>query len=160
MKIYIIGSGVSGLIAASNLAKNDHDVTLIEKNDVVGGRLFEFNIKGYRFNNGPSWYWMKDVFEQVFGEIGIKNMYKLRKLDPQYEIVFSDKTIKVPGNYEDMKKLFNGDKKLDEFVERSKNKYELSRKIFLNYWNLSITEYFNKDTLNNLFSFYKLHKIL
>ncbi len=157
-KIYIIGGGVSGMTSACFLKKQGYQVCIIEKNDTLGGRLFEFREKGFRFNNGPSWYWMKDVFEEVFDEIGIpKNKrYKLERLDPQYKVVFENSELNIPGKFEDVQKMFNNkspDNKLDLLVEQSKKKYEISRNIFLNYTNLSFTEYLNFKTVKNILGF-------
>lgn len=157
-KIYIIGGGVSGLVSACYLKKKGYSVCIIEKNNKLGGRLFEFDEHGFRFNNGPSWYWMKDVFYQTFSEIGIKEseIYDLKRLDPQYKIIFEDLELTVPGNYQNMKKLFDNhdpNHKLNLFVEKSQKKYFLSRKYFLNYENLSFLEYFNYHTFKNIFSF-------
>ena len=151
-KIYVIGGGISGLVAACYLRRNNYNVCIIEKNDVVGGRLFEFKEKGFRFNNGPSWYWMKDIFEKVFEEIGIKNddMYKLIKLDPQYKIVFENNDLPIPGNYTEINKMFKSDNpKFDNFINRSSFKYKISVDQFLKYNNLSFTEYINRKTLKH-----------
>ena len=65
-KITIIGSGISSLSCASFLAKEGHDVTILEKNDSIGGRARQFTEDGYVFDMGPSWYWMPEVFENFF----------------------------------------------------------------------------------------------
>jgi monoamine oxidase len=39
MKIVVIGAGASGLMAASVLCENNHDVTVIEARDRIGGRI-------------------------------------------------------------------------------------------------------------------------
>ena len=41
-------------------------VTVLEKNEQPGGRARQLNIDGFRFDMGPSWYWMPDVFERFF----------------------------------------------------------------------------------------------
>ena len=69
-KVIIIGSGLSGLSASCYLAQNNFDVTIIEKNDSVGGRLSKFEKDGFVFDMGPSWYWMPDVFENFFNDFG------------------------------------------------------------------------------------------
>ena len=38
-KIVIIGSGINGLVASNYLAKEDYDVTVIDKNSYTGGAV-------------------------------------------------------------------------------------------------------------------------
>ena len=42
------------------------EVTLVEKNTAVGGRARALEQDGFRFDMGPTWYWMPEVFEQFF----------------------------------------------------------------------------------------------
>ena len=49
-KIYIIGAGVSGLIAASVLEKNGLNPTIIEASGRVGGRVKTDIIDGYQLD--------------------------------------------------------------------------------------------------------------
>ena len=43
MKVIVIGSGFSGLSAATSLADKGHEVVILEKNTVAGGRARVFN---------------------------------------------------------------------------------------------------------------------
>lgn len=52
MVIGIIGTGISGLIAGKRLADAGHDVTLIEKNRSVGGRLSTVELDGLQLDEG------------------------------------------------------------------------------------------------------------
>lgn len=65
-KVIVIGSGFAGLSAATHLAAAGYEVTVLEKNESPGGRARKFEIDGYMFDMGPSWYWMPEVFEQYF----------------------------------------------------------------------------------------------
>ncbi|MDZ7845731.1 MAG: FAD-dependent oxidoreductase [Owenweeksia sp.] len=65
-KVVVIGSGFAGLSAATNLAHYGFEVTLLEKNNNIGGRARKFSAQGFTFDMGPSWYWMPDVFRAVF----------------------------------------------------------------------------------------------
>ena len=65
-KALVIGSGFSGLSCASYLAKNGIQVTVVEKNNQLGGRARVFSEQGFKFDMGPSWYWMPDIFESYF----------------------------------------------------------------------------------------------
>jgi phytoene desaturase len=62
-KVTVIGAGFSGLSAATCLADAGYDVTVVEKNNMAGGRARQFLAAGFTFDMGPSWYWMPDVFE-------------------------------------------------------------------------------------------------
>lgn len=62
-KINIIGSGFSSLAGACYLAQAGFEVNVLKKRPDRGrARLFETN--GFKFDMGPSWYWMPDVFER------------------------------------------------------------------------------------------------
>ena len=82
--IAVIGSGFAGLTSAIELASLGYQVTVFEKNSIAGGRARKFQVKGFTFDMGPSWYWMPDVFEKFFNKHGkkIDDYYKLVKLDP------------------------------------------------------------------------------
>ncbi|CAM9978184.1 unnamed protein product, partial [Hapterophycus canaliculatus] len=52
--VVVIGSGVGGLSAAAMLAKHGDSVTVLESHYLPGGVAHAFDIKGYRFDAGPS----------------------------------------------------------------------------------------------------------
>jgi phytoene desaturase len=64
-KVIVIGAGFAGLAAAATMAQAGYAVTLLEKNDVAGGRARVFKAEGFTFDMGPSWYWMPDVFPEI-----------------------------------------------------------------------------------------------
>lgn len=49
-RVIVIGSGISGLATASFLAKQGHEVTILEKNKSVGGRARQYEEKGFVFD--------------------------------------------------------------------------------------------------------------
>jgi phytoene dehydrogenase-like protein len=51
-RVIIVGGGVGGLSAAALLAKQSFDVTLYEKNSILGGRASCKNMKGYTLDSG------------------------------------------------------------------------------------------------------------
>ena len=67
-----------------------YDVTVLEKNPLVGGRANYFEADGFRFDMGPSWYLMPDVFEHFFALLGerVEDHLELTRLDPSYRIAF------------------------------------------------------------------------
>lgn len=148
-KITVIGSGVAGLSAASYLAKAGHEVTLIEKNNSLGGRARKFEIEGFVFDMGPSWYWMPDVFEQFYNAFGFttKDFYQLERLDPSYRVFWKDDSQDdVPANIDDFyawfEKLEPGStKKLDKFLAEAAYKYEVGMNDLVHKPSLKITEF-------------------
>ena len=89
-KIIIIGSGFSSISASCYLAKAGYEVTILEKNSSVGGRARLLNKDGFKFDIGPTWYWMPDVFEKFFADFDKKpsDFYDLEKLAPAYQVYF------------------------------------------------------------------------
>ncbi len=88
----IIGSGVGGLATAGLLAKEGYAVRLFEKNEQFGGRVGMFEAEGFRFDMGPSWYLMPDVFEHFFALMGerVEDHLQLVRLETSYRIFFKD----------------------------------------------------------------------
>lgn len=86
----IIGSGFSSLSVACYLAKAGYSVTVLEKNEQLGGRASLWEKDGFKFDMGPSWYWMPDVFEKFFADFGkkVSDYYQLEKLSPAYRVYF------------------------------------------------------------------------
>lgn len=82
----IIGGGLAGLSAACYMARAGYRTILLEKNKSVGGRAQFGEDAGYKFNLGPSWYVMPDVYEDFFNDFGQKpeDHYTLTRLSPAY----------------------------------------------------------------------------
>ncbi len=133
-KIAIIGSGFSGLSAACYLAKLGYSVHVFEKNEQIGGRARMFEEKGFKFDMGPSWYWMPDVFENFFADFNksVKDYYHLIKLNPGFQVIFSkDETVKIDGNYSQILETFETIEKgagnsLVKFIKNAEYKYKIS----------------------------------
>ena len=66
VKVKVIGAGYSGLSVATCLADKGFQVEIIEKHNQCGGRSRMFEAEGFKFDMGPSWYWMPEVFENVW----------------------------------------------------------------------------------------------
>lgn len=131
-QIHIIGSGFSSLAAASYLAKDGFQVTVLEKNSILGGRARQYKNQGFTFDIGPTWYWMPDVFERFFGDFGKKpsDFYHLDRLDPAYEVYFDDQSsITIPGNLREIYDIFEKEEPgssvhLKNFIASAKSNYD------------------------------------
>jgi phytoene desaturase len=139
MKIAIIGSGFSGLSAASYAAKEGNEVHVFEKHGIPGGRARQFKTpEGFVFDMGPSWYWMPDIIDSFFEDFGRKrsDFFELVRLDPQFQIIFEQKSFFVPDTYHDFRKMFEdiepgAGSKLDQFMQAARYKYEVSMDHFI-----------------------------
>ncbi len=134
--IYIIGSGFSSLAASCYLAKEGYKVTVLEKNDTLGGRARQYKKDGFTFDLGPSWYWMPDVFERFFKDFNKKpsDYYTLDKLSPGYEVYYGkNDSITISDKLEDIYKMFEEEEKgsskyLKDFLDSAKSNYDTAIK--------------------------------
>lgn len=131
--VVVIGAGFAGLSAATHLANQGYQVTLLEKNSTPGGRARKFETEGFVFDMGPSWYWMPDVFDTYFAHFGKKtsDYYELLRLDPSYAVIFGEKDfVDIPANLGEFRALLEGIEpgvgpKLDEFLRQAAYKYKV-----------------------------------
>ena len=81
-------AGIAGLTTAALLARGGALVTLLERHDQLGGRAGTLSVDGFRFDTGPSWYFMPEVFEHAFALLGerIEDHVELERLDPAYRL--------------------------------------------------------------------------
>lgn len=157
--VIVIGSGFAGLSSATFLAKAGYDVTVLEKNDSLGGRARVWETEGFKFDMGPSWYWMPDVFERYFKSFGydVSDLYELVRLDPSYRVVFG------PNDHEDqsanmaeLEAMFDrldpgSSKRLRKFLAEAAYKYEVGIKDLVHKPSRSLLEFADFRILKGLF---------
>jgi phytoene desaturase len=133
-EVAVVGGGFGGLAAAAYLARAGADVTLLERHDRVGGRAGVLERDGFRFDTGPSWYLMPDVFDRFFAHFDREpgDYYDLERLDPQYRVFWKDgDRATVEPNRRNARELFEsyedgaGDA-LDEYLDSAERNYELA----------------------------------
>ncbi|MFP3465728.1 phytoene desaturase family protein [Leifsonia sp. SIMBA_070] len=91
-RVAVIGGGIAGLATAALLAREGHAVTLLEQNEGLGGRAGSLHHDGFRFDTGPSWYLMPEVFDHFFRLMGTsaEEQLELVTLDPGYRLFSED----------------------------------------------------------------------
>ena len=159
-KATILGAGISGLSAASFLAKSGWDVTILEKNPTIGGRARQFSEEGFTFDMGPSWYWMPDVFEQFYQKFGYTtaDFYELKRLDPSYRVYWSDQSFSdIPATMGELEAMFESLEpgsavKLQKFLKDAKYKYEVGMKDLVYKPSMKLTEFMDVRLLKGLLS--------
>jgi len=137
--VTVVGGGVGGLSSAAYLADAGADVRLVEKNDQLGGRASRLHREGFRFDMGPSWYMMPDVFERFFAHFGREpgDYYDLDHLDPHYRVFFTDgDRVDVTGDRDQLRAVFEsyeqgGGAALAEYLDTSERHYETAMPHFV-----------------------------
>ncbi len=159
-KVVVIGSGFAGIAAATKLATEGFEVIVLEKNNQLGGRARVFQAEGFKFDMGPSWYWMPDVFERYFAEFGKTpgEYYNLVRLDPSYKVIFSaEDEVNLPAQYEDLKETFENlepgsGANFESFLKEAKYKYQVGMGEFVWKPSLSILEFLDIRLLSKAIS--------
>ncbi|WP_183563081.1 phytoene desaturase family protein [Mucilaginibacter sp. SP1R1] len=158
--IIIIGAGFAGLSAACVLAKEGFKVTVLEKNDQRGGRARVWEQDGFKFDMGPSWYWMPDVFENFFALFGKKpaDYYQLDRLDPGYRIYYGPNDIMdVPASMAKLENLFEQTEagsaaRLKDFLAQAAYKYKVGMGEYVFRPSHSITEFIDFNLIKKSLS--------
>ncbi|WP_430927385.1 phytoene desaturase family protein [Polaribacter marinivivus] len=160
--VHIIGSGFSSLSAASYLAKAGYKVTVLEKNDTLGGRARQYKNMGFTFDIGPTWYWMPDVFGKFFADFGKKpnDFYQLDRLKPGYQVYFDvNDSITVPGNLDAIYKIFEDEEKgsskhLKSFLASARENYDIAVKKMVYKPGISPLELVSTETIARVSQFF------
>lgn len=94
-RVVVIGAGLGGMSASIMLAHAGFQVTLIEKNTHLGGKLNLLEEKGFRFDLGPSILTLPQVFRPLFEADGnrLEDYVHLQRVDPQWRNFFEDGTV-------------------------------------------------------------------
>jgi 1-hydroxy-2-isopentenylcarotenoid 3,4-desaturase len=136
----VIGGGISGLATAALLAREGHKVTLLEQHDEVGGRAGSWERDGFRFDTGPSWYLMPEVFDHFYRILGTtaEQQLDLVQLDPGYRVYGEghEQPLDVSASVDETLELFESIEpgsalRLAKYLDRARDIYDLAKERFL-----------------------------
>ena len=127
--VVVIGAGLGGLSAATNLAKNGLKTLLVEKHARVGGYCCGFKRKGFTFDCATEAFLAagKDgSVKKLLESLGVEIEFK--RLDPLAHCIYPEHEFDIPKDMEEYEEILG-----DYFPEEKK----------------SITRYFN--TMNKIY---------
>ena len=163
--VIVIGGGIAGLSSAALLAREGHSVTLLEGRPEVGGRAGNWERDGFRFDTGPSWYLMPEVFDHFYKLLGTSadEQLNLITLDPGYRVYFEgDETpVDIAHSRQENLDLFESiepgaGEQLDRYLESAKEVYELAKLRFLYTTFADYTKLIRADVLSKAAKFVQL----
>ena len=93
--VVVVGAGLGGLSAALHLAGAGRRVTVLEREDVPGGRCGLLSDAGYAFDTGPSVLTMPDLIADAFAAVGedLADWLELMPVSPLYRATYADGSV-------------------------------------------------------------------
>jgi phytoene desaturase len=154
-KAIVIGSGVAGLATCIRLALKGYQTHVFEINSYPGGKLSAFEIDGYRFDAGPSLFTMPHFVTELFEKAGeAPNLYfKYHKKKIACNYFWTDKTkfsaySDKADFLDEIENTFGEPKKnVEAYLNKAKNKYDLTSSLFLEQSLHKLKTYLSVDTL-------------
>lgn len=160
----IIGAGIAGIASAIRLANKGYDVHVFEANSYPGGKLSSFEVKGYRFDAGPSLFTMPHLVDELF---------RLSGKDPQayFDYIrldevcryFWDDGVRLTAQadqqafaQEIQEKLGEPAAHVLEHLKDSAVKYNVTEKLFLHRSLHKFSTYFNRDAFKGYANMHRL----
>ncbi|QPG50080.1 phytoene desaturase family protein [Saccharolobus solfataricus] len=140
MKAVVVGAGLGGISTAILLKKFFDEVVVLEKNTTPGGRARYFSVGEFRFDMGPSWYLMPEIFEEFFSEAG-ENPHPIIRVNPPVKVMES-KFLKK--EYRE----FTGDNVDDRYLNKTRLFYDFSKKFIKK--EMVFSDFLDKEVLVNI----------
>ena len=138
-KVLVVGAGIGGLCTAIRLLNKGYDVTILEKENHVGGKVNIRTKNGARFDLTASVLMTPETYTNIFSEVGkdYKDYFEMIKIDPIYKVNYYDKN--SYNYYSDLGKMIDTLENIEEglsiqylkFLSKSFGKYLNSKNYFL-----------------------------
>lgn len=157
-KVIIVGAGIGGLSMAARLLAKGYEVIVFEKESKVGGKVNSLEENGFKFDLTASVAINGNCYSELFSDIGKKysDYFEMENLDSTYKVFYGHcKYYEFYSNYE---KMFNAleaisdglGKEYFDFIDKSLEKYFLSKDYFLDKPMITMGEFLNLNVLSQL----------
>ncbi len=163
-KVGIIGAGLGGLSTALYLSDYGFDVDIFEKNDVIGGKVNEKIIDGFRFDTGPSLLTMPTVVDDLLATSGynLLDIPDIKQINPIARNFFSDGSFVDTAS--DIEKMAEELSRIDgadalryrDYIDYSKSIYDNSADLFLFEPIHEVTRLIRNHDISNLLNVFRL----
>ncbi len=155
---------MAGLSSAIRLRAAGFEVEVFEANDYPGGKLSQFELKGYRFDAGPSLFTMPHFLEELFVDSGaqLRDYFSYIRKDVVCTYYFEDDTrftaYADKNRYADEAANVFAVKKEDvqRYFEQSAMKYEVTESLFLKKSLHKLSTYLSKETVRGVMKSHRL----
>jgi phytoene desaturase len=156
-KALIIGAGIAGIATAIRLAVKGFQVEVFEANNYPGGKIFEFEQDGFRFDAGPSLFTMPQYVDELFELAGkdTSQFFQYQKLETASKYFYADGSQltayvdeqKFKGEVE---KLIGGGDALEKYFKNSSKIYQITNSVFLEQSLHRLKAYLSRDTVRSI----------
>ena len=94
-KVVVIGGGLAGLASAVELSTRGLDVTIVDQNHHLGGKMNVLETEGFTFDMGPTILTMPQVIRGIISRTGrkVEDYIDIVDLDPQWRCFYDDGTV-------------------------------------------------------------------
>lgn len=155
-KVVVIGAGTSGLAAAIRLQTLGYQVEIYEKNDRVGGRMYQIEDRGFSFDVGPTIVMLPEIYKEVFAYSGANpdDYIEMQSIDPMHSILFPDGTrLNMSSDLQKMTEQLEayGKDELAGYIRYLSDvylKYQVAKDAFLDRGFRKPTDFFNMKGLS------------
>lgn len=160
----IIGAGIAGLACALRLRSKGYHVNVYEANATYGGKMGSLEKKGFRWDTGPSLFTMPHFVDELYElyQDNPREHFNYLKKETACHYFWEDGTTfsakaHINQFVEEASSVFGVNEQLiQNYLRRSKEKYDLTSDIFLNKSLHKLSTYLSWDTLSSLIQSYKL----
>ncbi len=162
----VVGAGIAGIASSIRLSKQGYTVDVFEASQHPGGKMSAFEIKGYRFDGGPSLFTMAHLVDELFTLCGENpsDHFNYQQLDTVCHYFFEDGTrFQAHKSWDDFDKSLQGiasaseRRALKKQLDKAAFRYNTTAPLFIEQSLHKARNFFNFKTLKGLFYTPKLN---